>query len=579
MKRHTITLTALFLSLFAALWLPSPQPASAANIVVSTTADVVANDGLCSLREAVIAANTDNAFNDCIGGTGNDTIQFDPALPDPAIFVLTIAGTAEDAAATGDLDLTGSLTISGDGQDSTIIDGNAIDRVLHIQPSANVNITGITVREGNPGAANGGGIAIESTGQLTLNTSTVISNTAVLGGGLFNGGVAGSATVESSQIISNTASAGGGGISNFGILILKTSTIDNNQATTGGGVDHQGVSFNAENVTVSGNMATDNGGGIANHLTAILTNVTITGNNASTGANILNDEGAQLSFVSTIIANPISGANCFNDGGLLNSLGYNLESSNVCSLTETGDIINTDPLLGPLQNNGGPTPTHALPIGSPAIDKGDNTSCPATDQRSVSRPLDGDADSTAVCDIGAFEAGTLVCGIEAGTPYTISSLSLTVTTLGTDLSCVQVTRLPFNHPLATTAIPDLQYWIIDGLQSDRATAATPDYIFNLTLPHGISPQENAKVCKSPGGIGGAGWDCDRTDSLGGLVWRDGITVGFSDWAVGEGGPTALTLNIFSASSAPGQTGSVIILFGTFFALLFTWKLWRYRQPE
>jgi hypothetical protein len=85
--------------------------------------------------------------------------------------------------------------------------------------------------------------------------------------------------------------------------------------------------------------------------------------------------------------------------GAINSLGHNLESGSTCGFTATDDITNINPLLGLLQDNGGPTLTLALLAGSPAIDKGDNNFCPATDQRGYSRPYG------IACDIGAYEFG------------------------------------------------------------------------------------------------------------------------------------------------------------------------------
>ncbi|MGE0825951.1 MAG: choice-of-anchor Q domain-containing protein [Candidatus Binatia bacterium] len=92
-------------------------------------------------------------------------------------------------------------------------------------------------------------------------------------------------------------------------------------------------------------------------------------------------------------------------GGQITSLGHNLSSDTSCGLTRPGDLVGVDPLLGPLQDNGGPTLTHALLPGSPAIDAGDDLACPASDQRRAVRPQDGNGDSLAVCDIGAFEVG------------------------------------------------------------------------------------------------------------------------------------------------------------------------------
>jgi len=81
----------------------------------------------------------------------------------------------------------------------------------------------------------------------------------------------------------------------------------------------------------------------------------------------------------------------------MTSLGHNIDSGNTCGFTATGDLTNTNPLLGPLQDNGGPTPTYAIPADSLAVNAGDNAVCPPTDQRGIARPQAGR------CDIGAYE--------------------------------------------------------------------------------------------------------------------------------------------------------------------------------
>jgi hypothetical protein len=107
-----------------------------------------------------------------------------------------------------------------------------------------------------------------------------------------------------------------------------------------------------------------------------------------------------VTLKNTIVANN-EGGDC--GGGGVTSDGHNLDSDGTCALTGTGDQSSTDPLLAALADNGGPTQTRALPANSPAVDAADDAGCPATDQRGVARPQDGDEDGTAVCDIGAFE--------------------------------------------------------------------------------------------------------------------------------------------------------------------------------
>jgi parallel beta-helix repeat protein len=138
------------------------------------------------------------------------------------------------------------------------------------------------------------------------------------------------------------------------------------------------------NSTISGNSASYSGGGIdiyGEYLVTI-TNSTFSGNSAASGGGIYNAEHLQIT--NTILNAGASGENIFNDGGTVTSHGYNVSSDNGGGyLTGPGDQINTDPMLGPLQNNGGPTLTHALLPGSPAIDAGNPnfTPPPSYDQR------------------------------------------------------------------------------------------------------------------------------------------------------------------------------------------------------
>jgi uncharacterized repeat protein (TIGR01451 family)/CSLREA domain-containing protein len=507
----------LALSISVGVMAAMTREGTGTTITVNTTSDVIASDGVCSLREAIVAANTDNPFQGCPAGSGADTIVFDPSLPGPTIFTLAIGGTNEDGALTGDLDIAGNLTISA--THSITVDGDGLDRIFEILPGAHATISGLTVRHGNPGtAADGGGVAVGLTAVLTLTHGRVISNTAMRGGGIValgrltlsdaevdgnqgggisndgglltlndvqirnnigrgvrvenaasltfingqvsgnqGGGIYGSAStvtlsgvdivgntggggvfstapgtrpawlgMSACAVVSNTATNGagvlsqgigarasiydtdirgnvatsaGGGVFNNGLMTLSASTIRGNQARSGGGIDHFGGNLTMVNNTLSSNSAGDNGGGLYNRSDASLTNLTISGNVAGgpeTGGNIFNDT-ALVSLVNTIVTGSEADGNCFNSEGTINSLGHNLDSGNTCGFAATGDITSTNPLLGPLGNNGGPTPTHALDAGSPAIDAGDDSECPASDQRGVTRP------AGASCDIGSYE--------------------------------------------------------------------------------------------------------------------------------------------------------------------------------
>ena len=210
--------------------------------------------------------------------------------------------------------------------------------------------------------------------------------------------------------ISDNSGWRGGVFAASGDLSIVNSTISGNSATTGtgGGIYGNGLDdLSIVNSTISGNSAnTGTGGGIYNYNSPLrITNSTITGNSAGSGGGIYNDGSGGASVVeisNTILNAGASGENIFNNGGTVTSDGYNLCSDDGGGyLTGPGDQINTDPLLGPLQNNGGPTFTHALLPGSPAVDAGDPNFVPppSTDQRGC--PFDRVFNGR--IDIGSFE--------------------------------------------------------------------------------------------------------------------------------------------------------------------------------
>ena len=151
------------------------QPAVA--ILVDTLDDELNTDGDCSLREAIIAANTDAPRDACPAGSGADTIDL-PA----GDYVFALAGTDEDAAATGDLDITHDLTLTGAGKASTIIDGHGLDRVFDVRTFAiSVQISDVTITGGDSNGFIGGGILLAHGNGLTLTNSRVKDNTGSAG--------------------------------------------------------------------------------------------------------------------------------------------------------------------------------------------------------------------------------------------------------------------------------------------------------------------------------------------------------------------------------------------------------------
>lgn len=288
-----------------------------------------------------------------------------------------------------------SLTLIGAGSTTTIIDGDRAGRVVTIDATtAVVSLNALTVRNGNVGILSGGGIY--NGGTLTVTDSTIRDNSAGSGGGGIRNN--GDLTLVNSNVISNTVSPnGGGGILNDDGKRLRMvgSTISNNRADSAGGIINGVASYlSILNSTISDNISSrslTSGGGILNFKgTVVLTNTSIIAN----GGGVFNIAPATIIARNSIIAQNIPSGDC---NTALSSAGYNLDSDGTCGLGAMGDRQMTDPKVGPLENNGGSTWTRALLTGSPAIDAGDPSNCPATDQRGVRRP------QGSACDIGAYE--------------------------------------------------------------------------------------------------------------------------------------------------------------------------------
>jgi CSLREA domain-containing protein len=212
-----------------------------------------------------------------------------------------------------------------------------------------------------------------------------------------NGGIflaQGSLAVTNSSVVNNENN-GGIHVEAASVLINKATISGNSASDTGGGVSLYATlgTVGIVNSTISGNQASNSGGGIAEVGGIVeLKNVTVTLNSSGRGAGLYNGAGA-IKATNTILADN-NGGNC---EGTITSLGHNLDNRTTCGFAGPGDISNLNALLGPLQNNGGSTKTHALPNNSPALETGDDAACEAVDQRGISRP------QGLHCDMGAFE--------------------------------------------------------------------------------------------------------------------------------------------------------------------------------
>ncbi|MCA9982385.1 MAG: hypothetical protein KDD89_16180, partial [Anaerolineales bacterium] len=338
----------------------------------------------------------------------------------------------------------------------TTITGNGTMRPFHM-PIAGISLTlnNLTVTGSNASPAI---FANETNTSLTLDEVVMSGNnnfSGLNGGAIFFSSNAGSLTISNSTFNSNNVGANrSGGAIHVG---------------TGGGF------VEISNSTFSGNWAASQGGAISVAFgSTTLTNVTIVGNTAGVGGGGLAQSGGTVTILNSIVADN-TGGNC---AGTISSSGYNLDSANTCGFASTGDLVNTDPLLGTLTDNGGQTATHAPATNSPVVDAGDPACGGATtDQRGVARPQDGDADGMATCDIGAVELGQMQCGLQAdGSAFPTlsypqaSGVNITVpnTSEGT-LDCIQVVEVGYSHPNATSsplndALETGKYWRIKGFE-------------------------------------------------------------------------------------------------------------------
>ena len=424
------------------------------SLVITTSASTITiSDGdVAGLIAAIIAANDEGE------NPGPDTIELAPG----GNYTLSeIADSVEGG--NGLPAITSAITINGNG--ATIIrsqaEGIPIFRIIYVGNSGNLTLNDTTLSNGaTTNIVGGGGIRNLST--LLLNHSIITGNSAGSeqflgsGGGISNSRY-GRMTISDSTISNNKAYNTGGGIVNGSVydvwiidsvisenktfrlsngngdgagihtqvgtmIIVNTAIIDNQAEHVGGGIlNNNSGGIVIENSTISGNSTnySVSGTGIdLDRTTAIINNSTIAFNVGPGGsaANIRNR--GKVRIKNSIIVNA-GGTNCTGGGYYI--YGTNFADDGSCqgfTRISLGQLA-----LLPLADNGGPTPTHALEYGSVAIDAATDCTTIAgdlltVDQRGVSRPLDGNDDSIAVCDVGAYEAYFNEPPVaEAGGPY------------------------------------------------------------------------------------------------------------------------------------------------------------------
>lgn len=331
----------------------------------------------------------------------NGAVYFDPALANSTITLTS-----------GPLTLGKAITIDGSAAPGLTVSGGGSDRVIIVDPSGNAVIRHLTLADGFGWQLAGG---VLNNGTLTLDHVAVINNTMATdagqfwqgGGGIYSGDGA-SLTLIDSTVANNNAGWSGGGVYSFfntTTTIIRSTISGNVSNDVGGGIRSLG-NMDIVNSTISGNTATGwHGGAIFQTDGDIsITNSTIANNIAPDWAPstlFIGQFGGgfvpTLTLTNTIITgNQWYACEKFASGTVGNvvSGGHNVVQDDTCN-PATSDQIIWDALIGPLADNGGPTLTHALLAGSPAIDAADTAVCPAVDQRGVARD--------ATCDVGAFE--------------------------------------------------------------------------------------------------------------------------------------------------------------------------------
>lgn len=417
---------------------------ASAQIIVNSTADVAADDGQCTLREAIVASNTDTASGasagECAAGDGEDLVRID--LPAGSTITLTddLPTVTQTWALEGPTPEASGVIIDGDEQFRIFdLDSNNLAQTHTLRR--------LTVQNGR--GFGGGGINVGFQENCVFEDIAVLSNVAEFGGGGIFTGAQGTCTMDRVYVADNEVLnfAGGGGIrvGNSGSLTIRNSTIANNRSpqSSGGGIlvgffSEPAAAFVMEQCTVSGNTSGGGGGGVgaigANGSTTIRASI-IVGNSvtdpSAAGGGLSIDW--DLTLESTVIAgnsanrgsgewDDVSLGNnrtTSNGGNLVGINGFFDDEFPVGAPNANGDYVGNEAgpfvaMIEPLADNGGPMPTHLPMAGSPMLDAG---VCPGSgaDQRGSAREVDEPGIANAngdACDMGPVEGRTFTVDAE-----------------------------------------------------------------------------------------------------------------------------------------------------------------------
>lgn len=428
----SVRVPAMFAGFALLMCLLAVQQTFAANFVVNQSGDAgdLTCDATCTLRDAVDDANAPAATN--------DTISFAAGLT-------TINLTSQIF-----IDNAGTLTIMGNGANALTIDGGAGTNRIFLVNSAIVTIRGVTMSGGGGGNGNSG-MAVQAAGGTITLEEVVVQNNA---GENNNFGAVFFFNGTNHRIVNSTFTANNNFVGCAAIytesttLTILNTTISGNSSPggSGGAICFSNTTGTIRNTTISGNTAGSGFGGggiyIQSGATVDLGNTIVAGNSASTGPDLsINGNGTTSVFTT-------SGGNLIGNnsgGGASVTFPTGNANANGDKVGTTGSVIN--PLLDALANNGGTTPTRALLPRSPALDSGINALATAagltSDQRGSPRIRDGNGDTVATVDSGAFEQ-------QVSTAAMVSIGGRVMTETGRGITGVVVTMIDSGGNVRTT---------------------------------------------------------------------------------------------------------------------------------